>query len=70
MLTLIALILFFAIFGKLIGFALRLGWGIFKIALYLVFCPAVILFMIFSGLIYVALPILIIVGIAGLFKRA
>jgi hypothetical protein len=54
----------------LIGFAFRVGWGMFKIAAYLIFLPAIVLMMIFGGLIYVALPILIIAGIVGMAARA
>ncbi len=70
MLTLFMMILFFAVFGRLIGFAFRLGWGMLKIAAYLIFLPAIVLMMIFGGLIYAALPILLIVGIIGMAARA
>lgn len=61
MITLICIILALAIFFKLFGFAMRLGWGIFKTALFLVCLPAVILALIFGG-IFVALPVLLIAG--------
>ena len=70
MLTLLMMIMFFAVFGKLIGFAFKVGWGMFKIAAYLVFLPAIVLMMIFGGLFYIALPILVIAGIAGMAARA
>ena len=70
MLTLIMMIMFFAVFGKLLGFAFKVGWGMLKIAAYLIFLPAIVLMMIFGGLIYVALPILVIAGIAGMAARA
>ena len=69
MLTILMMIMFFAVFGKLIGFALKVGWGMLKITVYLVFLPVIVLMMIFGGLLYVALPILIIVGIAGMAAR-
>ena len=70
MLTLFMMIMFFAVLGRLMGFAFRFGWGMFKIAAYLIFLPAIVLMMIFGGLIYVALPILVIAGIAGMAARA
>ncbi len=70
MLTLLMMIMFFVVFGKLLGFAFKVGWGMFKIAAYLVFLPAIVLMLIFGGLLYVALPILIIAGIFGMAARA
>ena len=70
MLTILMMIMFFAVFGRLLGFAFRVGWGMLKIVAYLVFLPAIVLMMIFGGLLYVALPILVIAGIATLAVRA
>ncbi len=70
MLTLLMMIMFFAVFGKLLGFAFKVGWGMLKIAAYLIFLPAIVLMLIFGGLFYVALPILIVAGIAGMAVRA
>ena len=70
MLTIIMMIMFFAVFGKLIGFAFKVGWGMFKMAAYLIFLPAIVLMMIFGGLFYVALPILVVAGIVGMLERA
>ena len=70
MITLICCILFMMIFFKILGFAFKLGWGILKIALYLIFFPAIVLGMIFGGFIFVALPILIIGAIVAAAVRA
>ena len=70
MLTLIMMIMFFAVFGKLLGFAFKVGWGMLKIAAYLIFLPAIVLMLIFGGFLYVALPILIVAGIVGMAARA
>lgn len=70
MLTLIITIMFFLVFGRLLLFAIKVGWSIFKIAAFLIFLPALVLMMIFGGLIYLAIPILIIAGIAGLAANA
>ena len=70
MMTLLFMILFFGIFGKLIGFAFRASWSIMKVMLYIVFLPAILMIMLFGGLIYIALPILVIVGLVSLISRA
>ena len=70
MLTLLMMIMFFAVFGKLLGFAFKVGWGMLKIAAYLIFLPAIVLMLIFGGFLYVALPILIVAGIVGMAARA
>ena len=70
MMTLLFMILFFDIFGKLIGFAFKASWSIMKVMLYIVFLPVVLMIMLFGGLIYIALPILVIVGLVSLFSRA
>ena len=65
MVTLICCILFMMVFFKVLGFAFKFGWGILKIALYIVFFPALVLGMIFGGFIFIALPILIIAAIVA-----
>lgn len=50
-------------------FALKLGWGILKIAGYLIFLPAVILLMIFGGLLYIAIPLLIAIGLMTMIPK-
>ena len=70
MLTFICCILFMMVMFKLIGFALKLGWGIMKIALYLVFFPVIVLTMIFGGLFFIVLPVLIIGAIVAAAVRA
>ncbi|MCR5507182.1 MAG: hypothetical protein K6F34_00695 [Lachnospiraceae bacterium] len=70
MLTLLITVLFFAVFGKMLVFALKVGWGIFKIAAYLIFLPALILVLVFGGLLYLAVPVLIIAGIIGAVAKA
>lgn len=70
MLSLLFTIFFFMIFGKMIGFAFRATWGIFKVLIYLVFLPVILVAMVFGGLVYIALPILLVVGLASLFVKA
>ena len=66
MLTLISLVILFAVFGRLLLFGLKLGWGIMKLVGFIVFLPLIILAMILGGFAFVALPILIIVGIVSM----
>ena len=68
--TILFFILFFMIFGKLVGFAFRATWGIMKVMLYIVFLPVILVGMAMGGLIYIAFPILIVVGLLSLLKTA
>lgn len=66
MLTIIFLLLMIVVFGKLIWLAMRAAWGITKVLFSIVFLPIVLIVLALSGLMVVALPILIIVGLAAL----
>ena len=57
MLTLLFIICMFGVFGKLFFFGLKAAWGISKF---------VLLVMVAGGLISLALPILLVIGIVGL----
>ena len=63
MLTMIFLILMLGVFGKLLMFALKAAWGLTKIFFTIIFLPVILLALFFMGAVYLALPILIIVGI-------
>ncbi len=68
MLTFLFFVLLFGIFGKLIWLAVRAAWGISKIVFSIVFLPVVVLVLFFSGLVYVALGLLVVIGIVSLIK--
>ena len=68
MLNLLFAILMIMVFVKLIGFAIRAAWGISKVIVTLVFLPLILIGLVLGGLIYLALPILIVVGLVALFK--
>ncbi len=70
MLTFIFLICMFGIFGKLIGVAFQMAWGITKVVFTLVFLPLILIALVVGGLIYVALPLLIIIGLVSLVVEA
>ena len=68
MLELLFFILPFGIFGKLFFFGMRAAWSISKLLITIVFLPVILLGMVFGGLLYLAFPILIIIGILSLFR--
>ena len=66
MLTLLFVICMFGIFGKLIGLAFKMTWGIAKVLFTLVFLPVILVGLAMGGLLVVAFPLLIVVGILSL----
>ena len=62
--TLLFIFLMFGVFGKLIGLAFRATWGITKIFFRLIFLPVVLIGLVLAGLMYIALPLLVVIGIA------
>ena len=67
MLTLLFIILMLIIFGKLIGFAVKAAWGISKIIASVVLLPLFLIGLVAVGLIKIAFPVLLIVGVISLF---
>ena len=61
-------ILLFSLVGKLIWFAFRATWGVMKVLLYIVFFPLILIGLVAGGLMYIALPILVIAGLVSLVK--
>lgn len=66
MLTVLFVICMFGIFGKLIGLAFKMTWGIAKVLFTLVFLPVILVGLAMGGLLVVAFPLLIVVGIVSL----
>ena len=62
MLELLFFIFLFGIFGKLFFFGMRAAWSISKLLITIVFLPVILLGMVFGGLLYLAFPILLIIG--------
>lgn len=60
---LLFVILLLVIFGKLLSFALKAAWSITKILFSVVIFPLVLIMLVAAGLMYVALPVLVIAGI-------
>lgn len=67
MLTFLFSILMIIVFGKLAVFALRAAWGISKFICTIVLFPLFLIGLVIGGLIELAFPILIVVGIISLF---
>ena len=66
MLTLVFVSLMNGVFGKLIGIAVRMSWGITKVLFTLVFLPFVLIALAIGGLVAIALPLVVVVGIISL----
>lgn len=68
MLSLLFVILMIAVFGKMIGFAIRATWGLSKVIVTLVLLPLFLIGLVLRGLLSIALPVLMIVGVIVLLK--
>lgn len=66
MITALFCILMIMVFGRIAYFAIRLTWGITKVLFSLIFLPLILLYVFFKGLVYLAFPALIIIGIISL----
>lgn len=69
MLILIFIILSFVVFGKIFLLSIKLTWGITKILFSLILLPIILIGLVVAGFIYLALPILIIVGLIAFFGK-
>lgn len=68
MLSVIFIVLLLLMFGKLLLFGVKVAWGLGKFFLSLVCLPLILVGMAVSGLIYLAIFILIVVVAVLLFK--
>ena len=69
MLTFLFIVLMLGVFGKLLVFGIRAAWGISKIVLTVVFLPIILIALVAGGLLYIAFPILIVLGLISLVTR-
>ena len=51
------------VFGKLLVFGIRAAWGVTKLLFTVIFLPVVLFALVLGGLIALAFPLLIIIGI-------
>lgn len=70
MLSLLFTILMFVVFGKLLIFGIKVSWGIMKILFTVVLLPFVLIGLVLAGFIYIAIPILLIIGVAAFLIKA
>ena len=63
MLTFLFVILLFVVFGKILMLALKAAWGISKIIVSVVLLPVILIAMALTGLLSVALVLLIGIGL-------
>lgn len=66
MLEIIFAICMLCVFGKLVIFAVKAAWGITKVLFILVFLPVILIVLVVDGLIKIALPALVIIGLVSL----
>ena len=66
MLTMIFIICMFVVFGKVALLAIKGAWGLTKVLFSLIFLPFILIGLVLKGLIFIALPVLIIFGIVAL----
>lgn len=67
MLELLFGILLLVVFGKLFILALKATWGVSKFIVTIILLPLFLIGLVFAGLVSVALPLLIVVGIISVF---
>ena len=68
MLTLIFWIMMLLIFGNVFMFAIKAAWGISKVICTVILLPLVLVVMVLAGLIKLAFPILVVIGLISLFS--
>ena len=66
MISILFWILMFMTFGKILKFALKAAWGISKIVVSLILIPLVLIFLVINGLLLLAFPILLVIGVIAL----
>lgn len=62
------IILLFVIFGKILLFAIKATWSIAKVVCFVVLLPLILVGLVLKGLIAIAFPVLVIIGVISLFK--
>ena len=69
MLNLVFTILMLLVFGKLLIFGIKVSWGLEKILCTVVLLPLVLVGLVIAGFIYIAIPVLVIIGVIALFTK-
>jgi hypothetical protein len=63
--SLLFFVLMIVVFGKILKFAIKATWGVAKIMVTLVFLPVILVGLVLAGLLTLALPILVVIGIVA-----
>ena len=66
MLELLFIVLMITIFGKMFIFGMKATWGITKIIFSLILLPIALIGLVVGGLVSLALPILLVVGVISM----
>lgn len=69
MITTIFVIIMLAVLLELICLAIKAAWSITKVVFTIIFWPLILIAMVLAGTAYIALPVLVIVGVVALVKR-
>ena len=56
------------VFGKMLIWGIKAAWGIAKIFWTIIFLPVTLIGMVIGGLMYIAFPVLIVIGLISLIK--
>lgn len=70
MITLFFVFALITVIFRLIWFAVKCAWGVTKVVGFIVLLPAIIIILALSGCMFLALPILVTVGVVSLIKKA
>ena len=66
MLELIFAILMFVVFIRIVIIAVKASWGLAKIIVGIIFLPITLILLAVAGMIYLAFPLLVVIGIISL----
>lgn len=67
MLTLIFTVLMIVVFAKILMFSIRATWGIARITFSVILLPLFLVGLVLKGLIAIAFPVLIVIGLIAVF---
>ncbi len=70
MLAFLFFICMILVFGRMIGLAIRMAWGITKVLFTIVFLPLILIGLLLGGLLYIAFPLLIIIALVSILFSA
>lgn len=56
-------------FAQIVRLIFKMSWGVIKALFFIVFLPIAIICLLVFGIVYLAIPVLLIVGAAALVKR-